>query len=517
MNDYLVVACACLLVRESRSQGRRRAFIVWGFAATMGKKKSGKKKGSGKKSKKGASEEVEPDPFAGLTLEEALEKIRDYKKELDIEREERNYFQLERDKINAFWEISKRQLDEVRAEVRNKDREIEVTEERHAVEIKVYKQKVKHLLYEHQNQISELKGDEAVTQRLAEKQHLEKEGVLNMDKRGLKVELKEMELAHEEIVRNLQLEQDKRNTQLRDELYRTAKEMQQKYEKKMDLLRDDLELRRKTEIKEIEERKNKQIHTLMKNHEKAFGDIKNYYNDITLNNMALINQLKLDVEEMKAKGERDEKLMAEIKAENKSLVEPLAKATAAVTDLEKQLTNYTKDKQFLASAKARLKAQEKVISQKDWQIEVLEQRLAQVEGERDQYHEKFQSTVYEVQQKSGFKNLLLEKKLSTLGDKLEKTEAQLNEVLAASNLDPAALAVVTRKLEDVLDAKNAAIKDLQYEVARACKAHNDVIRTYEAKLQEFGIPMEELGFVPLLPDPSQPLGTGPAGLVSARS
>ena len=31
----------------------------------------------------------------------------------------------------------------------------------------------------------------------------------------------------------------------------------------------------------------------MKNHEKAFSDIKNYYNDITLNNLALINSLKV--------------------------------------------------------------------------------------------------------------------------------------------------------------------------------------------------------------------------------
>jgi hypothetical protein len=30
---------------------------------------------------------------------------------------------------------------------------------------------------------------------------------------------------------------------------------------------------------------------------------------------------------------------------------------------------------------------------------------------------------------------------------LEKKEAQLNEVLSASNLDPASLSVVTRKLE----------------------------------------------------------------------
>lgn len=75
------------------------------------------------------------------------------------------------------------------------------------------------------------------------------------------------------------------------------------------------------------------------------------------------------------------------------------------------------------------------------------------------------------------KNLLLEKKLSTLADSLEKKEAQLNEVLSASNLDPASLSVVTRKLEvtsvhrrvrhadvfrsslqEVLDAKNTSVR-----------------------------------------------------------
>lgn len=61
----------------------------------------------------------------------------------------------------------------------------------------------------------------------------------------------------------------------------------------MDVLREEMELRRKTEIHEIEERKNSQINALMKNHEKAFSDIKNYYNDITLNNLALINSLKV--------------------------------------------------------------------------------------------------------------------------------------------------------------------------------------------------------------------------------
>ena len=50
------------------------------------------------------------------------------------------------------------------------------------------------------------------------------------------------------------------------------------------------------------------------------------------------------------------------------------------------------------------------------------------------------------------------------------------------------------------------------------QAHNDLLRTYEAKLQQFGIPIEELGFKPLdTTVAGQMLGQGPAGLVSAQS
>ena len=129
--------------------------------------------------------------------------------------------------------------------------------------------------------------------------------------------------------------------------------------------------------------------------------------------------------------------------------------------------------------------------------------------ERDDLYEKFESTIYDVQQKSGFKNIILERKLQVVDESLEKKEAQLSEVLAAANLDPNMLGTVSKKLDDVLDAKNSAIKDLQYELARVTKAHNDVIRVYESKLTEFGIPVEELGFRPLVTS----TGTGPAGLV----
>ena len=46
-------------------------------------------------------------------------------------------FSFTQDKIQTFWDITKRELDSCRAELRNKDREIEDLQDRHQVEIKV--------------------------------------------------------------------------------------------------------------------------------------------------------------------------------------------------------------------------------------------------------------------------------------------------------------------------------------------------------------------------------------------
>jgi len=54
---------------------------------------------------------------------------------------------------------------------------------------------------------------------------------------------------------------------------------------------------------------NTHINDLMRKHERAFAEIKNYYNDITHNNLDLIKALKEDVAEMKKREAQNEKLM----------------------------------------------------------------------------------------------------------------------------------------------------------------------------------------------------------------
>lgn len=71
--------------------------------------------------------------------------------------------------------------------------------------------------------------------------------------------------------------------------------------------------------------------------------------------------------------------------------------------------------------------------------------------------------------------------------------------MAAAKIDPKSVGVIKSTLEEVENMKNEAIKDIQLEMKKIREAHSNMVKTYEGKLSEFGIPVEELGFDPLVP------------------
>ncbi len=81
--------------------------------------------------------------------------------------------------------------------------------------------------------------------------------------------------------------------ELRKDFETQSDEERRVHEVKLRELYEQMELQRRTELQSTEERKNEQITTLTRNHEKAFREIKNYYNDITVNNLTLISTLKV--------------------------------------------------------------------------------------------------------------------------------------------------------------------------------------------------------------------------------
>jgi len=81
-----------------------------------------------------------------------------------------------------------------------------------------------------------------------------------------------------------------------------------KYEKRVEDLRNRMVLKNKMEVTETEARANKRIAEIVEDHNNAFNNLKEHYNDITVNNLTLIGSLKVRrVNTARANHQRDSK------------------------------------------------------------------------------------------------------------------------------------------------------------------------------------------------------------------
>lgn len=457
------------------------------------------KKG-GKKGKKKAVEEQEEIPADLKDLSSAMlrDRIGAFTYHFDKAAKDRNYMQLEKDMVNRFYEITRQEVKQIEAELLSMDRQMEMLERDHRVHIKVHEQKVQNLAYEHRNARRQVQQGGEMSIQKERDTHAERVLAMSQDKSSIKRDLREQQLENEDDIKMIRANFAKSLMKLREAFELNHKRLQQQYEEQVEQLKIDLELRRKVEIHETEERKNQHINELMSNHQEAFDEIKSYYNDITQDNLQLIKSLKDEIQEMKEREKKNQKRMALLTQENKDLSEPLAKKLEEQRKLEEELKYHTKDKMALKNLYAHRKKLSEHANEAKQEYRTTEEKYRKLEKEREDLMKRFQKAVKEIKKKAELgKNVVLEKKLEILTAQFEEKQVQLTEVLTAAKLDPGIVASVTKRLEQVLGAKNRQIKDLQYQVHQCTKLYNDTIRVYESKLPSLGIDAEEIAFEPI--------------------
>uniref|UniRef100_A0A3Q0QYC7 Dynein regulatory complex subunit 4 n=1 Tax=Amphilophus citrinellus TaxID=61819 RepID=A0A3Q0QYC7_AMPCI len=196
------------------------------------------------------------DEMSKEQLEEHIVRLRE---ELNREREERNYFQLERDKINSFWEVTVRKQEEVEAELKKVDKDMEEAEARHQLDVKVYKQKIKHLQHEHLNVITELKSDSLAASEVLEKEQEQLEAEL---RKTIRVDIQELNIEHAK----------------RELLFcvTAGVETTALCEKRMHVLQQDLDNVTKSQISDRESHWDSHIAALTKDHSKIYSNTEEF-------------------------------------------------------------------------------------------------------------------------------------------------------------------------------------------------------------------------------------------------
>ncbi|XP_007549962.1 growth arrest-specific protein 8-like [Poecilia formosa] len=429
-----------------------------------------------KDAKKKKAEAKPPTLINGLTKEEITrEQIEEHvvrlREMLDREREERNYFQLERDKIQSFREVTDRKLAEVKAELKILEKAIEDDEAHHLVGIKVFKQKMKHLLCEHHNTVTELEADIATSTDLLEDEQSQLEADLYKEMMGILVEMQESSC--EDVFKELLLKHEEEMT--------AAKE---KWEARL----RETAVRNKTEIQQLEKEHNNIMKSvtcerelLWKSH---FGnlneDIDRCLNDAKDLISMLSKETGKEIAALKECRDRKDLELKKMKEEfyallneNKEFAKRVAKTENEYRRLERR------SKSFSQSEGNLINPQKEILKDKKTEFEDLQEQFEKLQIEMEELQSSVPKKINVAQKQANLSLRPLEDELTAMNVHVEKIQAQLHALFSAPNLDQTAVTEITDKVEKELEIRNSAIKNLKHKKYLISTAHTAALERAE--------------------------------------
>ena len=92
----------------------------------------------------------------------------------------------------------------------------------------------------------------------------------------------------------------------------------------------------------------------MKNHEEAFAELKNYYNEITRDNIKLIKENRNEIKKINEESEKNKKKIFELRNANNELKDPLKRDTLERDKLKSLLRQFEKHKMSRENYKSKL-------------------------------------------------------------------------------------------------------------------------------------------------------------------
>ncbi|AWP05078.1 putative growth arrest-specific protein 8-like [Scophthalmus maximus] len=456
----------------------------------MAPKSKSKKAGKGKGKSPAVVDGHSTEEMSKDQLEQHIVRLRE---ELEREREERSYFQLETNKIQGLWEVSRVELEREKDKLRVGQREREEAEERHRVEISVYKQKLKHVLSEQHQNVSELKMDAAAAASLLQRQNTESELGLRTDTQGLQADGREKRLRDDNCIEELTLKHQVELMELTNDFDRRVRGLEVKHHKKMQVMMEAEGRKRRSEVNELEDRMNRRVASLMEEHARALRGAEEYHCGVQSKILTDQKVLEEEAAEVQKQLLRADHQLSVAQQENRRLRESLQENQQKLPELRLQLQDYNRARAQMVTSRARVKVVEEELRDLTVEHELLLQAFEKVQQERDELLRRQMDAILDLQQKSGLKELLLERKLAALTQTVEKKEAQLCAVLSTA-ADQEAGCSAANKLQEILVSKQNTIGSLQQDLARECQEYDQLLTTCAERLSARGVPLYDFPF-----------------------
>ncbi|XP_060941119.1 dynein regulatory complex subunit 4-like [Limanda limanda] len=452
-------------------------------------KKAGKKNAGKKKS----SAVVVSRPTE-MTKEEMEELIVHLGEEVKRVQDEKKLFRLESEKNQTVWETCRRHMEKVKDVLRQRHREREEFQLRHRVEISLFKEKMKHVLSEHHNTISGLKLATAASASLTQNQHAESE--LAVRSETMQADAREKTLRNKKFIEELKLKHQVELLEKTDNYDRRNRELEVKFNEKMEAAIEVEETKRKSEVNELDDRMAARVIELTEDHGRALKVAQEYYSSIQNKVLADEKVLKEEAAEALKQLTRVDKHLSVAQRENKHLRESLHEAQQELPELRAQLQEYNQTKAKMVKSGARAKIAEKELWDLNIEHELLRQALEKVKEECDELQRKQKEIKLALQQKSGLEHLRLEMRLAALTETVEKTEGQLRAALSTAAATDTDKSSAANMLKETLESKQETIAELEEDLAQGHKEYKQLLQISTSRLRALGVPLHDFPFRP---------------------
>jgi len=242
----------------------------------------------------------------------------------------------------------------------------------------------------------------------------------------------------------------------------------------------------------LEKEKDLQIHQKIQEHQTAFDDIRNYFNDITHANLDQVKTLKGEVcETRKVERSKEQKLM-DVVSIYRQRAGPLKKFSEEIETLKIQEEYHVKNEKECTKTRKAIKMREAQLKELEWEVALLKEKILESTKENMILDKEVQCQVQRIQQKEGLKTILLNEELKYEQQKLETMSTAFVELIRRSGISED----TNDGFDELVKTKDAELRQLYDTLAETEEKYYNSLNFYENVLKMSNIRMEEIGFVP---------------------
>jgi hypothetical protein len=337
--------------------------------------------------------------------------------------------------LKGYWETDKRTRDERRRVLTDRDHRFEGIKDRHTIDLGVYKQQIKQLLFANQDEISAKTSELFIhLQSLADEHHNEF-GRLYNDVHDISNRMAETTRTYDTLKLSISGGCNNEMTALREEASRRVGTLAIHYEQKFKRTREDYEKRLTNETTELDIRNENDIRMLKETNEREMQQLRTSNNTTMTNNLDRIATLRREAVLLREQDRYDRRILKELHDRNKDIVDPLENNKRELLQLQKDVVEFHKLKRDLDAQKEDLRLAQEELQEIEWDSEVLFQKLQALQKETIELKTRTHSSILEAQQTSNFQNLMLERKLNKSVSDGETDTAALVEILQKAHID----------------------------------------------------------------------------------